>query len=134
MVGTNVSLPLAKAAKALAAKGPLADKDLRTLRAQALRGDETLNPDERIFLTALTEESNAKLLAAARLADGVKLRFGFAPGATTRRIADLDRPVPDADVLRQCLLEALDELKDSASDTRPRAPRGRKGAAAKEKT
>ena len=50
-------------------------------------------------------------------------------GITTDRDA-----VPDADVLRQCLLEALDVLKDSASDTRPRAPRGRKGAAAKEKT
>ena len=44
-------------------------------------------------------------------------------GITTDRDA-----VPDADVLRQCLLEALDELKDSASDTRPRAPRGRKKA------
>jgi diacylglycerol O-acyltransferase len=33
--------------------------------------------------------------------------------------------VPDADTLGQCLLEALDELKDSASDTRPLAPRGR---------
>ena len=50
-------------------------------------------------------------------------------GITTDRDA-----VPDADVLRQCVLEALDELKDSASDTRPRAPRGRKNAAAKEKT
>ncbi len=50
-------------------------------------------------------------------------------GITTDRDA-----VPDADVLRQCVLEALDELKDSASDTRPRAPRGRKKAAAKEKT
>ena len=50
-------------------------------------------------------------------------------GITTDRDA-----VPDADVLRQRLLEALDELKDSASDTRPRAPRGRKKAAAKEKT
>jgi len=50
-------------------------------------------------------------------------------GITTDRDA-----VPDADVLHQCVLEALDELKDSASDTRPRAPRGHKKAAAKEKT
>ncbi|WP_104107588.1 wax ester/triacylglycerol synthase family O-acyltransferase [Nocardioides sp. 616] len=34
--------------------------------------------------------------------------------------------IPDADVLGQCLVEALEELSDSASDTRPRAPRGRK--------
>jgi diacylglycerol O-acyltransferase len=42
-------------------------------------------------------------------------------GITTDRDA-----VPDADTLGQCLLEALDELKESASETRPRAPRGRK--------
>jgi diacylglycerol O-acyltransferase len=29
-------------------------------------------------------------------------------------------------VFGQCVREALDELVDSASDTRPRAPRGRK--------
>lgn len=34
--------------------------------------------------------------------------------------------VPDADVLLQCLEESLDELKDSASEARPRAPRGRR--------
>lgn len=50
-------------------------------------------------------------------------------GITTDRDA-----VPDADVLGQCVLEALDELKDSASDTRPRAPRGRKKAAPRGKT
>ncbi len=37
--------------------------------------------------------------------------------------------LPDLDVLGQCLGEALEELVDSASDTRPRAPRGRKKAA-----
>ena len=37
--------------------------------------------------------------------------------------------MPDADVLGQCLLEALEELKDSASDSRPRAPRGRRKGA-----
>jgi diacylglycerol O-acyltransferase len=42
--------------------------------------------------------------------------------------------VPDADVLGQCLREALDELLDTVSDTRLRAPRGRrKSAAAKKK-
>lgn len=46
-------------------------------------------------------------------------------GITTDRDA-----VPDADVLGQCLLEALEELKDSASESRPRAPRGRQGAGA----
>lgn len=34
--------------------------------------------------------------------------------------------VPDADVIGQCLLEALEELKDTATDVRPRAPRGRR--------
>jgi diacylglycerol O-acyltransferase len=41
--------------------------------------------------------------------------------------ADRDA-VPDVDVLGQCLEEALSELVDSASDSRPRAPRGRKKA------
>jgi diacylglycerol O-acyltransferase len=45
-------------------------------------------------------------------------------GITTDRDA-----VPDADTLGQCVLEALDELRDSASESRPRAPRGRKKAA-----
>lgn len=38
--------------------------------------------------------------------------------------------VPDAEVLGQCLSEAFEELKDSASDARPRAPRGRRKPAA----
>lgn len=45
--------------------------------------------------------------------------------------ADRDA-VPDVDVLGQCIEEALVELVDSASDSRPRAPRGRtKGGAGK---
>ena len=44
--------------------------------------------------------------------------------------ADRDA-LPDVDVLGQCLREALDELVDSASDSRPRAPRGRKKPASK---
>ena len=32
--------------------------------------------------------------------------------------------VPDLDVLGQCITEALEELVESASPTRPRAPRG----------
>jgi len=39
--------------------------------------------------------------------------------------ADRDA-LPDVHVLGQCIEEALDELVDSASDSRPRAPRGRK--------
>jgi diacylglycerol O-acyltransferase / wax synthase len=34
--------------------------------------------------------------------------------------------VPDADVLGQCIRDSLDELLDTASDTRPRARRGRR--------
>lgn len=42
--------------------------------------------------------------------------------------------VPDADTLGQCIGEALDELLDTVSGSRPRAPRGRrKGAAASKK-
>ena len=39
--------------------------------------------------------------------------------------ADRDS-LPDIELLGQCVRDALDELVDSASDTRPRAPRGRK--------
>ncbi|QIK74133.1 WS/DGAT/MGAT family O-acyltransferase [Nocardioides piscis] len=42
--------------------------------------------------------------------------------------ADRDA-LADVDTLGACILEALDELKESASDTRKRAPRGRKKAA-----
>ena len=42
--------------------------------------------------------------------------------------------VPDLDVLAQCLVESLEELVDSASDTRQRAPRGRKKTTTKAKT
>ena len=40
--------------------------------------------------------------------------------------ADRDA-LPDVDVLGQCVTEALDELLDSATDTRRRAPRGGRG-------
>ena len=36
--------------------------------------------------------------------------------------------VPDADVLGQCVTEALDELLDTATGGRPTAPRGRRKA------
>jgi diacylglycerol O-acyltransferase / wax synthase len=39
--------------------------------------------------------------------------------------ADFDA-LPDVEVLGQCVRDALDELVDSASDSRLRAPRGRK--------
>lgn len=39
--------------------------------------------------------------------------------------ADRDA-VPDADTLGQCVREALEELRDAATDTTPRAPRGRR--------
>ena len=41
--------------------------------------------------------------------------------------ADRDA-VPDVDVLGQCLTEALEELSDTASQSRKRAPRGRQPA------
>jgi len=39
--------------------------------------------------------------------------------------------VPDADTLGQCIGEALDELLDTVSGSRPRAPRGRRKTSAK---
>jgi diacylglycerol O-acyltransferase len=39
----------------------------------------------------------------------------------------------DLDVLGQCIQESLEELVESASENRPRAPRGRKKAAPGEK-
>lgn len=58
--------------------------------------------------------------------------FGVAIGVTSYDggvyygiTADRDA-LPDIDVFGQCVRESLDELVDSASDTRPRAPRGRK--------
>jgi diacylglycerol O-acyltransferase / wax synthase len=58
--------------------------------------------------------------------------FGVAIGITSYDggvyygiTADRDA-LPDIDILGQCVREALDELVDSASDSRPRAPRGRK--------
>ncbi|MBF4162363.1 WS/DGAT/MGAT family O-acyltransferase [Nocardioides acrostichi] len=46
---------------------------------------------------------------------------GVAYGITADRDA-----VPDADVLGQCISEALAELVDTATDARPKVPRGRK--------
>jgi diacylglycerol O-acyltransferase / wax synthase len=58
--------------------------------------------------------------------------FGAAIGVTSYDggvyygiTADRDA-LPDIDVFGQCVRDALDELVDSASDSRPRAPRGRK--------
>jgi diacylglycerol O-acyltransferase len=58
--------------------------------------------------------------------------FGVAVGVTSYDggvyygiTADRDA-LPDIDVLGQCVRDSLDELVDSASDARPRAPRGRK--------
>jgi diacylglycerol O-acyltransferase len=39
--------------------------------------------------------------------------------------------LPDADLLGQCLKESLEELKDTVTGSRPRAPRGRKRAVKK---
>lgn len=41
--------------------------------------------------------------------------------------------VPDAEVLEQCVREALDELLDTVTGSRPRAPRGRKPTARSKK-
>ena len=46
--------------------------------------------------------------------------------------ADRDA-VPDVDVLGQCITEALAELLDTVSGSRPRVPRGRKGGSSRTK-
>jgi len=63
--------------------------------------------------------------------------FGVAIGVTSYDggvyygiTADRDG-IPDADLLGVCLREALDELLDLSSATRPRAPRGRRAAKAR---
>ena len=62
------------------------------------------------------------LLAGHALAIGVTSYDG---GVYFGINADRDA-LPDVYVLGQCIEEALDELMDSASENRPRAPRGRK--------
>jgi diacylglycerol O-acyltransferase len=64
------------------------------------------------------------LLAGHAVAIGVTSYDGAVYYGIT---ADRDA-LPDVDVLGQCVAEALAELVDSASDTRPRAPRGRRRA------
>jgi diacylglycerol O-acyltransferase len=62
------------------------------------------------------------LLPGHALAIGVTSYDGHVHYGIT---ADRDL-LPDVDVLGQCLTEALEELLDTASETRPRAPRGRR--------
>lgn len=62
------------------------------------------------------------LLPGHTLAIGVTSYDGLVSYGLT---ADRDR-VPDADVLGQCIREALDELLDTATGARPRVPRGRR--------
>jgi diacylglycerol O-acyltransferase len=65
------------------------------------------------------------LLAGHALAVGITSYDGaVCYGLTGDRDA-----VPDLDVLGQCVSEALQELVDTASPSRPRAPRGRRKAA-----
>ena len=62
------------------------------------------------------------LLPEHTLAGGVtSYNGGVFYGITADRDA-----VPDVDTLGQCLVEALDELAESASGARKRAPRGRR--------
>ncbi|MDP3969708.1 MAG: wax ester/triacylglycerol synthase family O-acyltransferase [Nocardioides sp.] len=61
------------------------------------------------------------LLPGRALAIGVTSYDGYVHYGIN---ADRDA-LPDVEVLGQCLTESLEELVDSASDARPRAPRGR---------
>ncbi|WP_370074292.1 wax ester/triacylglycerol synthase family O-acyltransferase [Nocardioides sp.] len=63
------------------------------------------------------------------LAIGVTSYDGGVAYAVT---ADRDA-VPDVDVLGQCIAEALAELLDTVSGSRPRVPRGRKGGSSRAK-
>ena len=62
------------------------------------------------------------LLPGQTLAIGVTSYNGWVFYGIT---ADRDL-VPDADVLGQCVTEALDELLDTATGGRPKIPRGRR--------
>ena len=64
------------------------------------------------------------------LLDGFSVSVGVTSydGAVYYGISADRDALPDIDVLGQCVREALDELVDSASDSRLRAPRGRKGS------
>lgn len=70
------------------------------------------------------------LLPGHALAIGVTSYDGRVSYGVT---ADRDL-VPDADVLGQCIREALDELLDTVTGARPRVPRGRKNPTRKKST
>ena len=64
--------------------------------------------------------------AAARRASRSRSGVTSYDGAVYYGISADRDALPDIEVLGQCVREALDELVDSASDSRLRAPRGRK--------
>ena len=112
--GDDIALPLARRAQELAAKG-IGDAQLRELRDLALKGDESVNDTERLFLTGLLEPGNAERLAAARVRAGEKISLPLALDKSTRanlrKVADIGRPDIDPDVTA-----ALDEAADAIGD------------------
>ena len=104
-------------------------------------------PDARVEQTADQDALAAALTAGALDIILAERYLPWADGLAVLRTVRVSRPeapflfftadrdaVPDADILGQCVLEALEELKDSASDTRPRAPRGRSRSGRKART
>jgi hypothetical protein len=111
VLGSDVSLALAKRAKALATKG-LDAAALGELRDLALASDESVDDSERLFVTALMEPGNPERLAAAKLKAGEKVSLTLALDRTTkanlRKVADVGRPEIDPGITK-----AVDEATDA---------------------
>ncbi len=94
-VDGEVSLPLATMAQTLVAGG-VTDTKLRQLRREALRGDETISDDERMFLAGLLDPANARTVATAAITAGTKLTFSRASiQPHMAYVRDLDKKVLD---------------------------------------
>jgi hypothetical protein len=93
-VGTEISAPLAKAAKKIAAGGVTKD-ELKGLRSVAL-SDETIDHEERGFLAGLLDSANASKVAGG----GTSFVFSKASiDAHLAEVTDLERPLLDEAVV-----------------------------------
>ncbi|HKR98435.1 MAG TPA: hypothetical protein VJU79_02865, partial [Candidatus Dormibacteraeota bacterium] len=116
VIGSDISLPLAKRAQELAGKA-LGDAQLRELHDLALQTDESVDDDERLFITALLEAGNAERLTAAKVRSGEKLELTLALDKTTKanlqKVIDIGRPDLDPAVT-SALKDASDAKGDKA--------------------
>jgi hypothetical protein len=127
VIGQDVSLPFAKRAQQLAAKG-LGAAQLRELHDLAHQSDQSVDDSERLFVTALLEPGNRERLAAVKLKAGERvsltLALDQATKANLRKVADINRPEIDP-----AIAAALDEASDARADRdRERADKATKRA------